>query len=148
MSRHAARLNDAEFLPALARYTEMMTEKEVCDDPRLGHLLSAAELRRARAAGAIEFLAGKRGVTLYHPDAIAEYLKRKERPCRNGSGNTGDTGFAESATLRSSTPAGTTPPEDAKLAEHLARKYSTKPRTGSSNSSAPPVPREAGHRTA
>ena len=130
------------------RYLEMLTEKEICADPKLGRLVSVKELRAARKRRLITSVAGKRGMNLYHPDDIAAYLARKERPCLTDCGNTGATGSDASATRPDFTPAGTTLAEDAKLAEHLVRKFSTKPKTGSSSLSVPRPSTEAARPTA
>jgi hypothetical protein len=135
--RRADALQEAS---GLARYSQMMTETEVCRDERLRHVISLAELRSARRQGAIAFLQGKRGVHLYHPDDLADYLSRKEKPaCQTDSGNIVATGSGISGTPRCSMPAGTTNGDDAKLADHLARKYLPKARTGSSSLSALPA---------
>jgi len=133
----------------LDRYSQMMTEKEVCSDKRLGLFIGPSELRAARKRGDIAFLQGKRNVHLYHPDDLAAYLQRKEKPaCPNASGNIGDTGFGASATPPCFTPAGTTASDDAKHAAHLVRKFSPTPKTGLSNSSDRQAPPGADRRTA
>lgn len=118
----------------LSRYSQMMTEAEVCSDGRLRLVIGASELRQARQNGEIAFLQGKRGVHLYHPDDLAAYLQRKEQNAwLNASGNIGATGSGELATRPVSMPAGTMPEDAAKHADHLLRKFSPKPKTGSSN---------------
>jgi len=113
-------------LTALERFDELRTEEQVCT--RFKHLVSAYELRAARRAGEITFVQGKRGIVLYHPLHLATYLQYKEVPCRSDSSNTKDIRFEASGIRPNSMHAGTTNSEDARLADHLERKYSKKRR--------------------
>jgi hypothetical protein len=87
-------------------------------------------LRKARQDGNIAFVPGKKGVVLYHPDAIAAYLNSKEVKCRDrsiprkSSLNTEAIGSAAPTAPPSSMPTGMTEEADRLLEDHLAQKYS------------------------
>ena len=111
----------------LAQFDDLMTEAEVCE--RYANLLSERELRKARANNAIAFVTGKKGMILYRPAWIAEYLKRKVTLCQlqqGVSGNTGIIGSSASAIPIISTPAGGISTENEHVVEVLTRKYSPK----------------------
>ena len=126
---------------ALDRFEEMLTEAEVCR--RFPHLVSERELRTARQRGGIPFISGKKGVVLYHPDAVAEYFERKESLCRNGYGNMGATGSVAPTIPQGSMPTGMTGEQAQLVAGHLAQKYSSKRKTSSSHSLDQPSVTEA-----
>lgn len=100
----------------LRQYDEMLTEQQVCERFKL--LVSPRELRKARQNGEIAYLPGKKGVPLYHPDDLADYLSRKEIkavPLRRSPTNvTGPSGMTEEA--------------ERLLDAHLRQKYSKKPK--------------------
>ena len=116
----------------LSRFDELLTEKDVCE--RYPLLVGPMELRRARRNGEIDFVAGKKGVVFYHPEALAAYLERKEVKCQKtpeeSSSNTAGTGSGGPTERPSSTPTAMTEEADRLLEDHLERKYSTKQRTG------------------
>lgn len=118
----------------LSRFDALLSEDEVCR--RFSALVGARELRKARQNGEIAFVSGKKGAVFYHPEAVAAYLSRKETVCQNDFGNTGDTGLRAPTARRGSMPTGTTSESETLVADHLARKYSKKPETSSSPSSA------------
>lgn len=118
---------------SLSHFDELLTEDEVCR--RFAALVGPRELRKARQNGEIAFVSGKKGALLYHPDALAEYLLRKESKCLKSSGNTGDIGLGALTAPPSSTHIGMTPEHEKLLVGHLERKFSKKPASGSSRSS-------------
>ncbi len=121
-------------LPNLASFDELLTEQEVCE--RYSLLVGPRELRRARQAGEIAYLPGKKGVVLYRPDAIAAYLQSKEVQCRErgrprkSSSNMGDIGSGAPTAPPSSMHIGMTEEADRLLEDHLEQKYSKKPKRG------------------
>jgi hypothetical protein len=121
---------------ALDRYDELMPEAEVCR--RYAPLVSEKELRGARQRGEIPFYSGKRGMVLYHPDAIASYLQRKESPCRRECGSKAATGSGPRTTPQSSTPTGMTSEQAQLVAARLGQKYSPKRKKRSSSLSENP----------
>jgi hypothetical protein len=115
---------DAMQASPLAVFDELLTEAEVCE--RFVHLLSDRELREARRKNVIQFITGKKGQISYHPDWIADYLKRKITTClrpRDESGSTGVTGSAGSLVPITSMAVGGTNEHDAHAAEVLTRKF-------------------------
>jgi hypothetical protein len=111
----------------LAPFDDLMTEAEVCD--RYANLLSERELRNARRNNEIAYVTGKKGMILYPPAEVAEYLKQKVTPCQRqqvGSGNTGITGSRASPIQIISTPAGGISAENEHVAAVLTRKFSPK----------------------
>lgn len=62
----------------LRRFDELLSEDDIYR--RFSGLLGQRELRRARQRGEISYLSGKKGAVFYHPEAIAQYLARKETP--------------------------------------------------------------------
>ena len=122
------------MVKALDHFDELLKEEEVCR--RFRHLVSESELRLARQLGEIAFVIGKKGTILYHPDAVAVFLSKKEIPClnRDDSGSTATTGSLPRTELRSFTPTGMTSDDERRLADRLAQKFSAKPRTNSSKS--------------
>lgn len=117
-------------LSPLAEFDDMMTEAEICK--RYCHLLSDRELREARRNGQISFGRGKRGLVVYRPAWIADYLNRKIIPCQpqqNGSGNTEAIGSVALPAPNISTPVGGTSESDERVAEVLRQKFSRKLRS-------------------
>jgi hypothetical protein len=119
---------DLSTVPKLSRFDEFLTEQQVCE--RYALFVGQRELRKARRNGEIAFVPGKKGVPLYHPDAIAAYLDSKEVKCRErnppreSSSNSGDIGSGVPTAPPSSTPTGMTEEADRLLEDHLAQKYS------------------------
>jgi hypothetical protein len=108
----------------LVAFDDLLTEQEVLK--RYSHLLSEQELRKARRRGEIAFVTGKKGQISYHPNWIADYLKRKITPCRpplNASGNTEVIGSAVSLAPTISMPAGGTSEQDGHVAKVLQQKF-------------------------
>jgi hypothetical protein len=117
----------SEAVSPLAAFDDLMTEAEVCE--RYAHLIGQRELRQARFDGSIEFFTGKKGMILYRPACVAEYLERKVTRChrpRNGSGNTATTGSGPLPTPTTSMPVGGTSEQNEHVAEVLTRKFSLK----------------------
>lgn len=116
----------------LSRFDELLTEKQVCE--RYPLLVGPLELRRARRNGEIDFVAGKKGVVFYHPEALAAYLERKEVKCQRtqerSSSNMVDTGSAGPTARRSSMRTAMIEEGDRLLESHLEQKYSMKQKTG------------------
>lgn len=118
---------------SLAVMDSLVTEAEICG--RFRHLLSARELRLARQRGEIAFFSGKKGAVLYHPEEVAEWLQKKRRPATvRESSNIAGTGSEPLLPRPASTLTGMTQEAEELAADHLARKYSTRPSAGSSNS--------------
>ena len=112
----------------LAALDELLTEQQVCEQYKL--LLSDRELREARRRGEITFVTGKKGQISYHPDWLADYLKRKITTChRPSAGNTEATGSAAPPAPTASMPVGGTSEQDARVAEVLTRKFLPKLKT-------------------
>ena len=107
-----------------------MTEAEVCK--RYGNLLSERELRNARRNNEVAFVTGKKGMILYRPAWIAQYLERKVTLCQPqqlGSGNMGITGSGASPIPIISTPAGGISAQSEHVVEVLTRKFLPKRET-------------------
>jgi len=135
-------------LNPLAQFDDLMTEAEVCE--RYGNLLGERELRQARRNNAVGFVTGKKGMILYHPAWIAQYLERKVTLCQPrqlGSGNTADTGSAAPLAPTISTPAGGTSEQNEHVAEVLTRKFLPKPKTSLSPSPVALVATQVDHQT-
>jgi hypothetical protein len=114
----------------LAQFEDLMSEADVCE--RYENLLGERELRNARRNNAVAYVTGKKGMILYRPAWIAEYLKRKVTLCQPqqvGSGNTGITGSGASPTLTISTPAGGISAQSEHVVEVLTRKFLPKRET-------------------
>jgi hypothetical protein len=114
----------------LAPFDDLMTEAEVCE--RFGNLLSERELRHARRNNEVAFVTGKKGMILYRPAWIAQYLERKVTLCQPqqvGSGNTGITGSGASPIPIISTPAGGISAQSEHVVEVLTRKFLPKRET-------------------
>ena len=108
----------------LAEFDDLMTEAEVCK--RYANLLSERELRQARRNNEIAYVTGKKGMILYPPAALRQYLERKVTLCQPqqvGSGNTGTTGSAAPPIPITSTPVGGTSAQSEHVVEALKRKY-------------------------
>ena len=117
-------------MSALASFDELITESEVCR--KYSHLLSERELRLARQHKQISFVTGKKGMILYHPVGIAEYLERKVTPsCQQlqhhvVSGSTANIGSSALPTAITSMPAGGTSEQNEHVAAVLTRKFLAK----------------------
>ena len=114
----------------LAGFDELMTEAEVCK--RYGNLLSERELRNARRNNEVAFVTGKKGMILYRPAWIAQYLERKVTLCQPqqpGSGNMGITGSGASPIPIISMPAGGISAQSEHVVEVLTRKFLPKRET-------------------
>lgn len=108
----------------LVEFDELISEPVACE--RYEALLSPRELRRARQKGEIEFVAGKKGTIFYTHAALAAYLKRKVRPCRDetrSSGRTENTGSAVLPAPRLSTSTGVTEEAARLLEDRFERKF-------------------------
>lgn len=110
----------------LAQFEDYLTEAEVCK--RFSRWLGVRELREARRNGQIEYATGKKGVILYDPVSVANYLNRKITPCQpqNGSGNIEVTGSVVSLVRTISTPTGGTSADDELVERVLTQKFSPK----------------------
>lgn len=111
----------------LATFDQLVTEAEACK--RYPLLLSLRELRKARQNAEIAWTEGKKGVVLYHPGDLAEYLSSKSHrvsQCQIGSGNTVGIGSPAPTAPKRSTRTGTTTEDAQRVAERLAQKYSTR----------------------
>jgi hypothetical protein len=114
----------------LAGFDDLLTEAEVCE--RYVNLLGERELRNARRNNEVAFLTGKKGMILYRPAWIAQYLERKVTLCQPqqvGSGNMGITGSGASPTPIISTPAGGISAQSEHVVEVLTRKFLPKRET-------------------
>lgn len=111
---------------ALTPFGELMTEAQVCG--RFTHLVSGRELRKARQASEIAFYQGKKGMVLYHPDDLAAYFKRKQVVCSEVSAV-----MDLPPTPRISAPKDLSSEDEKRCADHLAEKYSRKPKPASSS---------------
>lgn len=126
---HSPRVTTEAISAPLAEFDDLMSEAKVCE--RYAHLVSERELRKARINSTIAFVTGKKGMILYRPEWIAEYLKHKVTPCRQAQsfGSTADTGSGASLAPSISTPCGGTSGDDEQVAAALTLKFSPKLRT-------------------
>ena len=112
---------------SVSYFCELIKEEEVLK--RFGDLVGAKELRDARRDQRIVFTKGKKGMVLYHPSDISDFLERKVSQCqqqRHDFGNTAAIGSAELPVPNIYTPVGGTSEQDERAAAALTRKFSPK----------------------